>query len=279
MYSVLISLFVSIVAAGFGAGIGQGWAILIGFVVFLLLFILFNQYWGRKLKAIMALHEECVTGAQADANKMVQRVQQRGGMSQKVIQQKVERMIADGIKESLVILDDTKPLYNWIIFSEKQLTTRKVQLSYQVKDFEVVDELIDKCFFFEPLMYAMKMARAYKTESPDLEKICTKGLKKYKKEKCVLIYSVYAWILIKNKEEDKAREILAIAREKSTNENLDKNWQALANDNVNKFSNHFLGDQWYTLFLEEMRMPKQKQAGKGDLKNNPIHGGKRSRKR
>ena len=87
MYSVLISLFVSIVAAGFGAGIGQGWAILIGFVVFLLLFILFNQYWGRKLKAIMALHEECVTGAQADANKMVQRVQQRGGMSQKVIQQ------------------------------------------------------------------------------------------------------------------------------------------------------------------------------------------------
>ena len=39
-----------------------------------------------------------------------------------------------------------------------------------------------------------------------------------------------------------------------------KNWEALANNKYKSFSNAGIGEMWYALGLEEMKMPKQQQA-------------------
>ena len=37
------------------------------------------------------------------------------------------------------------------------------------------------------------------------------------------------------------------------------NWEALANDKAKSFSNTGLGELWYAMGLEEMKMPKVRQ--------------------
>jgi len=87
--------------------------------------------------------------------------------------------------------------------------------------FDEVDKLLPKIIILEPLSLAMKMTRQYHLKSPDLEKTFQKGVKKFKDEKGVLIYSLYAWILVKKKEidNDVSNEEEAENRTENENEN------------------------------------------------------------
>jgi hypothetical protein len=46
-------------------------------------------------------------------------------------------------------------------------------------------------------------------------------------------------------------------KETSDNEVIVKNWELLVNNKAKHFSNSLLGEQWYSLMLEEPKMPKQ----------------------
>ncbi len=285
MISLIISLCLGL-AAGFGSRLATtqyGWNIFFGVLGFVGGSVLINRLFTKKLQAIFNQVQSTLEAAKLEANKLIGRAQSTGkGGSPKMLQRKVEKMMAKAIKESLEILDQADPLFKWALLSERQVATYRMQLNYQIKEFDEVDRLLPKALLWEPLTVCMKMARLYKTDGSDeeLAKVYKKGVRKFKGDKALLVYSTYAWILIKKKNFDRAQEVLTAAKEKIDREELERNWQALANDRPNKFSNSFLGDEWYTLHLEEQKTGKVK-VSKGQLKNNPLYrqrGGKRRRR-
>ena len=58
---------------------------------------------------------------------------------------------------------------------------------------------------------------------------------------------------------DGAFKTLTDALKKSDNQTLKQNHELLMNNRVAHFSNSGLGDQWYSLLLEEPRMRAQRQ--------------------
>lgn len=79
-----------------------------------------------------------------------------------------------------------------------------------------------------------------------------------------------SWILVKNGEFEKARELLQKGKESTGNETLAYNWERLSNDKPKSFSNEGLGDQWYGLYLENPPQPKQQRARAGGKGRRPF---------
>ncbi len=250
-----------------------GWSSLAGMVGFCAALIVLSRIFGRKLKERFDKVQQTLETAREEANKVAMRVQGRGkGMSPKLLQKKIEKQMAEAVDESIKILDDAKPLYKWTILADRQVATFKMQLFFQNKKFEEVDELLPKALYFDPMSYAMKMTREYQKKDMDaVAKTFKKASKKFKGEKAALVYSTYAWMLVKQKDLDKALEVLKEAKEKTANEEIERNWQAIANNKPNQFSNNFLGEQWYALHLEK---PKQSRArvSKGEMRRDPRIG-------
>jgi hypothetical protein len=134
----------------------------------------------------------------------------------------------------------------------------KMQFNYQLGEFKEVDRLLPQCMFMDPMTVAMKMARQYKNDDPKLEKTFKSKIKKFKGDKGVILYALYTWVLLKRGETEAAFEILTEAKEKCDNDTIYKNWEALANGKPKSFSNAGFGDEWYSLKLENPKMPKQK---------------------
>jgi hypothetical protein len=110
----------------------------------------------------------------------------------------------------------------------------------------------------EPLTVAMKMARQYKNDDPALDKTFKSKIRKFKGDSGVILYALYSWCLLKRKDKEGAFEVLTKAKEKTDNEVILRNWEMLANDKEKSFSNAGLGDEWYSLRLENPKAPKQK---------------------
>ena len=51
----------------------------------------------------------------------------------------------------------------------------------------------------DPVGVGMKMTRQYHNKSDDIAETYRKGVKKFKYDKGILLYGLYAWILIKQK--------------------------------------------------------------------------------
>ncbi len=280
MLSILISILAGL-AAGLAtanySSLSKGWCALAGSVVFLAASFLINRIFGKKLQAIFKRVQALLEAAQEEATKMVNRAQHqsRGGMSANLLQDNVEKVMHRAVQDAIGILDEARRFFNWALLSERQVSTYKMQLHFQLKNWDEVDKLMPKVLLWEPLTLAMKMTREYRKDSPKLAKTYRKGVRKFKRDKALLIYSLYAWILLKRKEHDKAQEVLTKAKEKTESEDLDRNWQAVVNNRPQQFSNHFLGEQWYALHLEEQK-PAKHRVSKGEMKRNPMFGrGKR----
>ena len=198
---------------------------------------------------------------------MINRFQSRPLGSQKLMENQIEKNVENGVLEALELLEKTNPIHRWSLLAERQINTLRMQLFFQIKRFEEADKLMPKILTMEPLTLAMKMTRQYHLNSPDLEKTFRKGVKKFKYEKSIIIYSLYAWILIKRKEIEKALEVLVEAKEKTEDETLQRNWQHVANNKIHLFSNATLGEQWYALHLEK---PAKQKVSKGYIKKNPM---------
>ncbi len=269
----MLSIIISIVA-GFCAGAGMevvldspGWGITVGCVVTIGVMFAMTRYFGKRLTNIANQVQNLIQESQNEAQRLINRFQTKPGSSQKVMQTQIEKIVEKGILKALDVLTGARPLYKWSPLAERQINTLKMQLHYQIKGFEEVDRLVSKIIVLDPMTLAMKMARQYHQKSADLDKTFRRGVKKFKYEKATLIYSLYAWMLVKRKETEKALEVLAVAKEKTEHETIQRNWQHLANNKPNLFSNAGLGEQWYALHLEAP--PKQK-VGKGRMKSNPM---------
>ena len=162
------------------------------------------------------------------------------------------------LRKAVELTDKLEPWYKWSLLLKKQVSTMRMQFYYQLGEFDKVDALMPHCILLEPITAAMKMARQYKKDDPNLEKTFKSKTKKFKGDRGVILYAVYTWALLKRGETDKAFEILTQAKAKCENDVLNKNWEHLANGKPKSFSNANLGDEWYSLKLENPKMPKQK---------------------
>ena len=269
MLSILVAILVGMLASGIAAIwlVSFGWIWTIGISFFVIASILINRFFGKKLKETVDSVQSILQESQQETHRMINRFQNKPMGSQKLMEKQIEKNVENGVLEALELLDKTKPIQKWSLLAERQINTLKMQLFFQIKKFDEVDKLLPKTLILEPLTMAMKMTRQYHVNSPDLEKTFRKGVKKFKYEKATLIYSLYAWILIKRKEVNKALEILAEAKDKIEDEMIQRNWQHVANNKVHLFSNAGLGEQWYALHLEK---PAKQKVSKGYMKKNPM---------
>jgi len=143
-----------------------------------------------------------------------------------------------------------------------------------MKKYEEADKYLKDVMLVDPMSVGMKMARLYKKYPLDKDKLSDeatikstlkawevtkvfrKGAKRMKGSNSALLFSTYAWILVKSGLATEALVILQEGLKKSADEIIAQNIDRLRNNKPKSYSNAKYGDQWYALYLEEP--PKQK---------------------
>ena len=130
-----------------------------------------------------------------------------------------------------------------------------------IKDFKAVDELMPKALLIDPMMCAIKMARLYMLDRPmsEIEQVYRKGVARVRYNGNVLMAAAMSWMQVRKGDADGAFKTLTEALKKSDNEVLKRNHEQLMNNRVTHFNNSGLGDQWYSLLLEEPKVKAQRQ--------------------
>jgi hypothetical protein len=144
---------------------------------------------------------------------------------------------------------------------DRQIATAQLQLCWMIKDFKRVDELMPKAMFIDPTLSAIRIARMFMNgeESPKIAKVYEKAVRRVRYNGNVLLAATWSWIQVKRGDSDGAFKTLTEALKKSDDATLKRNHETLMNNRVAHFSNSGIGDQWYSLMLEEPKVKMQRQ--------------------
>jgi len=270
----MLTLLISIVVSG-GAvfycletDAGLGWSIACGVIGFLASQIVVGLLVRKKVNVVNGDLQGILMGGQKRINQKVQAFQNKPGGGIKAMQIMLEKEQKQFLQKALDFTVNLEPFCKWNLLMTKQIATMRMQFNYQMKNMDAVDKILAKkgllsgVMMMEPVTAGMKMARQYKNKDfVGLEKSYNKFSKKFKKGgKSALIYGLYSWALVKQGETEKAREVLYQGKEETKNEVIARNWEMLSNDKVKKFSNDGLGDEWFSLYLENPPQPKQQRV-------------------
>ena len=165
------------------------------------------------------------------------------------------------IGEALAQTEGLRKFSLWVPLMDRQIATAQLQLNWMVKDFKSVDRLMPKALFVDPSMVAIKIARLYMTDGDvkEMKKLYSKAAARTKYNGNVLLAAEMSWIEMKKGDTDAAFKTLTEALKKSDNETLKRNHECLMNNRPGHFSNSGIGDQWYSLLLEEPKVHVQRQ--------------------
>ena len=165
------------------------------------------------------------------------------------------------VKEAIAQTAALEKYRLWVPMMDRQIATARLQLGWMIKDFKSVDELMPKALLVDPMMCCIKMARMQMLGSPldDIRKVDAKGARRVRYNGNVLLAATMSWIELNRGDADAAFKTLTEALKKSDNETLKRNHECLMNNRPAHFSNSGIGDQWYSLLLEEPRMHMQRQ--------------------
>ena len=268
----MITLIIAI-AAGCGAfsaaywagDWGVGWSVFAGVAGF----GVFQAAAGIVIQKRVKRDMELVQGILADGQKRLQAKMQRWQLrppgsiqaAQKEIFEDTKVFVREALKET----ERLSKYRWWVPMIDRQKATAQLQLNWMIKDFRAVDALMPKAMFLDPMMSAIKMARMYMLDAPteEIGKVYRKGARRLRYNQNVLLAAAWSWILVKRNgsadDGESAFKALSEALEKSDNETLKRNHEILMNRRVPQFSNSGLGDQWYSLLLEEPRVKTQRQ--------------------
>ena len=238
---------------------GWGWGILPGMLAVIAVHLGISLLIRRKIKQVNNKIQELMMEVRHKVELKQQQFMRRPVGSQKMMMDVLEKEQNNGILAAVEACDMFEPFFKWNFILKKQTNTMKMAFYYQLKDYEKVDQLLPKCLLMDSQSLAMKLARLYKKKDPSLDKFFRKKCSRAKGENAVLLYSLYAWILVKQDRVADAIKTLVDARKKTDSEIITSNWEHLVNGRVKHFSNSGLGEIWYALNLEEMKAPKVKQ--------------------
>jgi hypothetical protein len=149
----------------------------------------------------------------------------------------------------------------WVPLMGRQIATAQLQLCWMIKDFRRVDQLMPKAMFVDPTLSAIKIARMYMKGEPlpAMAKVYGKAVRRLRYNGNVLLAAAWSWIQVERGDVDGAFKTLTEALKKSDDATLKRNHEVLMNNRVAHFSNSGLGDQWYSLLLEEPKVKVQRQ--------------------
>jgi hypothetical protein len=235
------------------------WGIVSGVLLFLILQVSIGLFTRKIVKKRTNDIQDIILAGQEKLNRKVQFFQQKPKGGMKTMQKILEKDQHVFIREAMEATKRLEPLFSWNILLRKQVNTMRMQFYYQLKEFDKVDELIPKAMYLEPMSVAMKMARQYKNNNKAYKKTFKKKARKYKKDNAILLYALYSWILVKTGEIEEAIKVLQKGKKATENDTITRNWENLVNGKIKKFSNAGIGDQWYSLYLEEPKAQKPKQ--------------------
>ncbi len=246
-----------------GVDFGLGWSITSGLVSFGVFQVSFGLILRKKVSQSMERVQAILVDGQKRLQAKMARWQVRPPGSFQAAQKEIEADTRLFVKEALVRTEDLRRFKWWVPMIERQIATAQFQLNWMIKNFKKTDELMPQVIMLDPTMAAMKMARLQMLSSPieEISKVYKKGVRRLRYNDNVLLAACYSWILVKRGLVDEAFKVLTEALKKSDNETLKRNHEHLMNNRVLQFTNSGLGDQWYSLFLEEPRVKAQRPRG------------------
>ena len=264
MITLLIALsvgFGGFAAPYWGADAGMGWSIFFGILSFIVFQVAASLLIQRRVKADMERVQAILLDGQKKLQQKMQRWQLRPPGSIQAAQKEVAEDTKVFVRQAL---EQTKSLERFRLFVPmmgRQIATARLQLSWMIKDFKAVDELMPKVLLIDPMMCAIKMARLYMLDRPmsEIEKVYRKGVARVRYNGNVLLAAAMSWMQVKKGDADGAFKTLTEALKKSDNAVLKQNHELLMNNRVTHFTNSGLGDQWYSLLLEEPKVKAQRQ--------------------
>lgn len=248
-------------AAYYAADFGLGWSIfcaLAGFGVFQAIAGIAIQ---KRVKAEMEKVQAILVAGQQKLQEKMNRWQMRPPGSIQAAQKELADNTRVFVKDAIVQADSLNKFKLWVPMMDRQIATAKLQLNWMIKDFKKVDALMPKALMIDPMMVAIKMSRMYMTgaDMKAIEKVYLKGVARTRYNQNVLLAAAWSWMQVQKGNIDGAFKCLTDALKKSDNETLRRNHELLMNNKVAHFSNSGLGDQWYSLLLEEPKVKMQRQ--------------------
>jgi predicted ATPase len=263
----MITLFIAVAAAfgGYSAAywlgdFGVGWSVFLGLLTFGCFQFAVGMWLQGKVKAEMSKVQGILEAGQKRLQQKMQRWQVRPPGSVQAAQKEIADDTRVFVKDALAATEGLAKFRYWVPMIERQMATAQLQLSWMIRDFKRVDELMPKALFLDPGTTAIKLARQQmRGESvEEMEKTYKKGVGRLKYNQNVLLAAAWSWILVKRDRVDDAFKALTEALRNSDNEVLKRNHECLMNNRVAHFSNSGLGDQWYSLLLEEPKVKMQR---------------------
>jgi hypothetical protein len=273
MLTLLISALVATVLAGVSitSQVSTGATVFYSIAGFIGTFFLIGFLTRKKMSKLQGELQESMQAAQGRMKRKMQLFQSKPGGNVKQMQRQLEMDQNAMLREGLEFTKRLEPFRKWSLLTGRQIATMRLQFYYQLKEFGRVDEIFGTCGFLrgpmmmEPMVAAMRMARCYKHDDlAGAEKIFKRRIRWAWGDRGTLLYALMSWIYVQIGEPDEARRILLKAKEATGVDTFIRNWEHLSNDRVKSFSNAALGDQWYSLYLENPPEPKQQRMrGKG----------------
>lgn len=270
MYSVVISAAVGIV---FGATLGfsdvsaPGWAVCWGVVSTFVSMVVIAFAVRRKIAAATLDVQSAMVEGQKRLQARINDWQHHPKGDPKQFLDSIQRKQGDLVREALRKTDSLERFSPWIPFLGRQINSMRVQMLWQLKDFNKVDELLPRCLVIDPFTATIKMARQF-TRGDDIaaiEKTYRRARARLRYNQSATLSAAMSWFLVKRGKIDEAYKLLEKAcRDNNTDTEpgatLQRNRDALANNKVKQFSNAGIGDQWYALFLEEPRVRYERKV-------------------
>ena len=248
-------------AAYYAADLGIGWSIFFGILGFGVFQGVFGFLIQRKVKGDMMKVQGILEAGQKKLQQKMLRWQLRPPGSVQAAQKEIAADTRVFVKEALAETENLRKYRLWVPMIERQMATAQLQLNWMIKDFKKVDELMPKAMLLDPTTVAMKLARQQMlgAEVAEMEKTYRKGVRRLRYNQNVLLAATWSWILVKRGKVDEAFKALTEALKNSDDATLKRNHECLMNNKVAHFNNSGIGDQWYSLFLEEPKVKMQRQ--------------------
>lgn len=271
LISALITAVLAVAMVNSTASTGTTifWSIILFFVAFFLVGLPVR----RKMSKVQGELQASMQAAQRRMQLKVQQFQNKPGGNPKVIQRQLEADQKAMLKQGFEFIERLEPFRKWSLLTGRQIATMRFQFHYQLKEYDKADEILATCGFMRgPIMMdamtaAMRMARCYKKDDlAGAEKVYKSRIRWAWGDRGTILYGLMSWIYVQAGDVDEARRLLLRAKKKTGNETFTKNWEHLSNDRAKSFSNAGLGDQWYSLYLENPPQPKQKRV-RGNPRN------------
>lgn len=268
MLTLLISALVATVLAGslITSQVSTGATVFYSIVGFTGTFFLVGFLVRKKMSTAQGVLQDSMEAGQRRLQRKVQQFQNKPGGNIKQIQRQLEMDQKVMLKQGLELTKGLEPFRKWSLLTGRQIATMRLQFHYQLKEFDQVDEILATCGFMrgpmmmDPMAVAMRMARCYKNDDlAGAKKVFKRKIMWFRGDRGTLLYGLMSWIYVKVGEPDEARRVLLKAKEATGVDTFIQNWEHLSNARVKSFSNAGLGDQWFSLYLENPPAPKQQR--------------------